>query len=557
AKLNQVLPETWSHANPIDIIGDADAERYGKALSVIFEEPAADAILVLNCPTAIVSSTDVARRVAETRGTRREPPVLTSWVGGESVREARGILTRSEIPSYDTPSDAARAFMHLVNYRRNQISLMETPPSLPDVFHPDQQRAADAIAHALASERDWLSAAEVGDVLTAYQIPTAGGATAADPAGAAAAADRLGGPVALKIVSPDILHKSDVGGVVLNLEGPAAVEIAAKAMGERITRLRSGARIEGFRVEPMIQMREAHELIVGVADDVLFGPTILFGQGGTAVEVIADKALALPPLNMRLAREMIARTRISRVLEGYRGLPPADLDAIALTLIKISQMVIDLPALVELDINPLLAGPDGVMALDARIKVAADRAPAADRLAIRPYPKELEEKIEIKDGRALLLRPVVPEDEPSLHAGFAKLTPEEIRLRFFMPLKTLSHVVAARFTQIDYDREMALILTDPGVPGKTEIYGVVRIFADPNNEQAEYAIIVRGDLTGQGLGRLLMQRILDHARRRGIKEIFGDVLRDNTAMLHLCRELGFDIAPGEAEPDIVRVSLRL
>ena len=557
AKLNAVLPETWSHANPIDIIGDADAERYAKALSTIFEEPSADAILVLNCPTAIVSSVDVARKVAETRGTRTEPPVLTSWVGSASVREARGILTRSAIPSYDTPSDAVRAFMHLVNYRRNQISLMETPPSLPEIFHPDQQRAADVIARALASERDWLTMTEVSEILTAYQIPTAGGAMAPDPAGAAAVAARLSVPVALKIVSPDIIHKSDVGGVVLDLEGPAAVETAAKAMGERIARSKPEARIEGFRVEPMIHMRESQELIVGIADDVLFGPTILFGQGGTAVEVIADKALALPPLNMHLAREMMARTRIFRILEGYRGQPPADLDAIALTLIKISQMVIDLPALAELDINPLLAGSDGVVALDARIKVAAGRAPAADHLAIRPYPKELEEKIEIKDGRTLLLRPVVPEDEPSLHAGFAKLTPEEIRLRFLMPLKTLSHVMAARFTQIDYDREMALILTDPGVPGKTEIYGVVRIFADPDNQRAEYAIIIRKDLTGQGLGRLLMQRILDHAQRRGIKEIFGDVLRDNTHMLHLCRDLGFNIAPSEVEPDLVRVSLAL
>ena len=557
AKLNQVLPETWSHANPIDIIGDADGERYAKALSVLLEEPSADAILVLNCPTAITSSTEVAQAVVEARGTRREPPLLTSWVGGASVRAARGIFAPRGIPTYDTPSDAVRAFMHLVNYRRNQFTLMETPASLPEIFHPEQQRAADVIVRALAAARTWLSSVEVKEVLRAYHIPTTGGATATDPAAAAAVAARLDGLVALKIVSPDIIHKSDMGGVVLDLEGAAAVEIAAKAMAERIARLLPEARIEGFHVEPMIHARGSQELIVGVADDALFGPTILFGQGGTAVEVIADRALALPPLNMRLAREMIARTRIFRVLEGYRGLPAADLDAIALTLIKVSQMVIDLPDLVELDINPLLAGSDGVVALDARIKVAAGRAPAADRLAIRPYPKEIEEKITLKDGRTLLLRPVVPEDEPSLQAGFAKLTPEEIRLRFFMPLKTLSHVVAARFTQIDYDREMALILTDPGVPGRTEIYGVVRIIADSDNERAEYAIIVRGDLTGQGLGRLLMQRILDHARRRGIKEIYGDVLRDNTRMLGLCRELGFDIAPAEAEPDIVRVSLAL
>ncbi|HSR71961.1 MAG TPA: GNAT family N-acetyltransferase, partial [Kiloniellales bacterium] len=452
---------------------------------------------------------------------------------------------------------AVRAFMHMVNYRRSQETLIETPPSIPQEFTPDTARARTVLDGVLQAGRSWLTEPEAKQVLEAYAIPVGATQVAATPHEAAAIAARLGVPVALKILSPDVIHKTDVGGVALGLEGPAAVEAAAVTMLARVSRERPDAHIEGFAVETMIRRPGAHELIVGVLDDVQFGPVILFGQGGTAVEVLADRALALPPLNMRLARELMARTRIYKLLEGVRGQPTADLDEIALTLIKVAQLVTDFAEIVELDVNPLLADDFGVMALDARIKVGPARGSGTDRLAIRPYPKELEETLTLQDGQTVLLRPVMPEDEPSLQRGFAKLTPEEIRLRFFAPLKALSHVQAARFSQIDYDREMALLLTDPGIPGTTDIYGVVRIVADPNNERAEYAIIVRKDMTGRGLGRLLMQRIIDYARRRGIAVLFGDVLRENTAMLELCKALGFSRSTHPDEPDLVRVELAL
>jgi acetyltransferase len=307
----------------------------------------------------------------------------------------------------------------------------------------------------------------------------------------------------------------------------------------------------------MVRRPGAYELILGMTTDAQFGPVLVFGQGGTAVEVTADKAIALPPLNMRLAREVMAATRIYRLLVGFRGLAPVNLDAVALALIKVSQLVVDHADVAELDVNPLLADEYGVIALDARIRVAPAARPGAERLAIRPYPKELEETIVLGDGRTLLLRPVVPEDEPALQAAFAKLTPEEVRLRFFVPMKILSHVQAARFTQIDYDREMALVLCGPGMPGAAQIYGVVRLFADPDNERAEYAVVVRQEMTGLGLGVLLMRRIIDYARRRGIGEIFGDVLRDNRTMLEMCDFLGFRRTQHPDEPDQVRVTLAL
>jgi acetyltransferase len=284
---------------------------------------------------------------------------------------------------------------------------------------------------------------------------------------------------------------------------------------------------------------------------------ILVGQGGSAVEVVKDKALGLPPLNMRLAAEMLSRTRIHRLLRGVAGMPAANLDAVALALVRISQLVVEVPEVSELDVNPLLADQFGVVALDARIRLESPRRGGSSRLAIRPYPKELEETVGLGDGRTLLLRPILPEDEPSLQEAFSKLTPEEVRLRFFVPLKTLDHVTAARFTQIDYDREMALVLTEPGIAGRTPIHGVVRLISDPDNERGEYAIVVNHDMTGMGLGILLMRRILDYARSRGVREIYGDVLRENRTMLKLCQVLGFTQTGVADEPELVRVTLRL
>jgi acetyltransferase len=309
----------------------------------------------------------------------------------------------------------------------------------------------------------------------------------------------------------------------------------------------------------MVHRPGAFELIVGVAEDTQFGPLILFGQGGTAVEVVGDSALGLPPLNMKLARDLMARTRINKLLIGYRSQPPADLEAIALTLVKISQLVIEHPEIVELDINPLLADQYGVVALDARIRLTARAAedPLA-RFAIRPYPSELEETIALPDGTSLLLRPVRPEDEPAFHASFAKLTPEDVRMRFFVNMRELPHDLAARLTQIDYDRELALVaFTLPSAPEPCELVGVVRIMADPDNRRGEYAVIVRSDFQRRGLGRILMDRIVTQAKRRGIAEIFGYVLEENSAMLKLCGELGFTVTRTGDERGMAAVTLDL
>jgi acetyltransferase len=555
--LDKVLPQTWSHANPVDIIGDASGERYAEALKVLLEDKDIDATLVFHCPTAIVSGTEAARAVIDVVRAKPKTTVLTNWLGDGTAREARRLFAEARIPTYDLPLGAVRAFMHMVNYRRAQQALIETPPSIPEEFRPDTEKARTVIAAAVGAGRTWLTEPEAKDVLSAYAIPVASTEVAKTGKEAAALAAKIGGTVALKILSPQITHKSDVGGVALDIEGPKAVEQAAAAMLERIKEAAPEATIEGFTVAPMIRRPGAHELIVGLTEDAQFGPVVLFGHGGTAAETIADKALAILPLNMHLARDVMSRTHVYRLLRGYRDQPAANLDAIALTLIKVSQLAVDFAEIAELDINPLLADEYGVMALDARIRVQEAEGVGADRLAIRPYPKELEESIPVGDGRTLLLRPVVPEDEPSLHSGFAKLTPEEVRLRFFVPLKTLSHVQAARFTQIDYDREMALILTEPGIPGETEIYGVVRINADPDNERAEYAVIVRGDMTGMGLGVLLMRRIIDYARNRGIGEIFGEVLKENQTMLKLCKLLGFTQKSNPTEPSVVTVTLKL
>jgi acetyltransferase len=557
-RLNAVLPATWSHGNPVDIIGDAPGRRYADALSILFEDPSLDAILVLNCPTGIASSAEAAEAVVSEAHRRLHPPLIASWVGDSpAVEEARRVLGASRVPVYDTPGQAVTAFMHLVRYRGSQQELMETPASVPDQFVPDVTAARTLIDGALASGRAWLTESEAKGLLAAYRIPVAESRTVADAEEAVTAAKAIGFPVVVKILSPDITHKSDVGGVALNLADAVQVRAAALAMGARAAAAAPQARIEGFVVQPMIRRPNAQELIVGASEDRQFGLVILFGHGGTAVEVIADRALALPPLNMHLAHDLIAQTRVSRLLRGYRDRPPADLDAIAVTLIKVAQLVVDFAEVAELDINPLLADEDGVIALDARIRVTPAAVPAERRLAIRPYPKELEDEIKLTGGRTLVLRPIRPEDEPMLIAGFNKLSPESVRLRFFAPIKELTHETAAGLTQIDYDREMALVLADGDPPGAAELYAVARFSTDPDQEKAEFALTVRDDVTGRGFGPLLLRRLIDYARQRNIGEIFGHVLRENRNMLAISRLLGFEEIADPDDPMVKLVRLRL
>lgn len=555
AKLDAVLPRTWSRGNPVDIIGDAQGGRYSDALTALLDAPEVDAVLALNCPTAIASSTEAADAVIAAAAKKRRP-VLTSWLGTQSAGEARRLFAAARIPTYETPDEAIRGFMHLVRRRRGQELLMQAPPSIAGDVAPDTAQARKIVETALASGREWLGEPEVRQLLSCYRIPTVRSAIAATPAAAAAYAREFGGRVALKIFSPDITHKSDVGGVALDLSGPEAVREEAERMRARVAKAAPNARLEGFIVQQMIQRPGAHELILGIAADAQFGPVLLFGHGGTGVEVIGDKALALPPLNPLLAHELISRTRIYRQLKGYRDRPAVALDVVAQSLVKLSQLACDLDEVAELDINPLLADETGVIALDARVRVA--RPTAIDRrggrLAIPAYPKELEREVSVHGVGPALLRPIRPEDAPAIARLFERLAPEDIRMRFFAPLRGISPDQLARLTQIDYDREMAFVLEAPSPDGR-DIVAVVRLAADPDNRRAEFAATVRSDLKGHGIGRLMMQRLIDYGRSRGIGEIFGHMLHENAMMISLCRELGFSLAPLPETATILRASL--
>jgi|AGTN01.3.fsa_nt_gi Acyl-CoA synthetase (NDP forming) len=558
-KLNAALPPNWSRGNPIDILGDSTGERYAKALSVLLDTKAIDGVLVLYAPTAISDPDEVAEAVIKVFKERTRANIMTCWVGSERVAHARRLFADAAVPTFETPYAAVQGFLHLLEYKRNQEMLMEVPASAASDFIPDAGFVRDIIADVLARGESLMTEAEAKAVLDAYGIPTIETRTARHPAEAARIAKSFNAPVALKILSPDIVHKSDVGGVVLNIETPFEVEKAGHAMLKRVAETYPDARIEGFTVQKMATRRPGtQELIVGIATDPIFGPVILFGQGGVAVEIIADRAVALPPLNLNLAAELVQRTRVAALLRGYRGRPPANLDALHAVLIQVSQLIIDFPEIVELDINPLRCDAEGVLALDAVIKVAAADHANRERLAIRPYPAELEEIFTMRDGteRKVLLRPIRPEDEPNHHVLVSKMTPEDIRFRFFGLVHELPHSEMARLTQIDYDREMAFIGEYTHPDGTRETLGVVRTVTDPDNEKAEFAVLVRSDLKGTGLGKRLLAKMIEYCRARGTDAIVGQVLKDNIRMLKFVEHLGF-VQTKTIDGDIVEVEYDL
>lgn len=572
ARLDAILPAAWSRSNPVDLLDDSTPSRMAQALAVLLEDKGHDGVLILNAPNSAAASTQVAEAVVETLKSgptrARTHAVLTCWPGGQTARDARSILEANRLPTYETPHDAIRGFMHGVRYRRNQEMLMETPSDIPDAFTPNGEEARRVILQALSQGCSWLTASEAKAVLSAYCIPVVPTLFAATPEDAAALCAELRPPVALKILSPDIQRKSEVCGVALHLDTPEAVRETAQAMAECVRSARPDARLSGFAVQPMVHRLNAHELMVGALDDPRFGPAVFFGHGGIAADAIQDKAFGLPPLNMHLAREVMSRTRIHRTLQGRGGMPPSDTESVALTLVKVSQLLCDHPEVAELEINPLLVDACSVLALDARIRIAEPLVPAARRLCIRPYPGHLEETLTLPDGQTLLIRPIRPEDEPAYQRLFSSLSQEDIRMRFLHPMQTLSHSLAARLTQIDYDREMALIITNPpegSCPGDTRtdaplgpvLHGGVRIMAEPDNERAEFAIMLHPKMTGLGLGPMLMRRIIDYAQSQGIGEIYGDVLSENRPMLSLCKALRFTSRRDPDDPGVIVVSLKL
>jgi acetyltransferase len=552
-RLAEFLPPSWSRGNPVDLIGDALPERYREALAVLLEDPNSDALVFLHAPTAIVPSAAIAETLVPLLQHARLP-VYACWMGGASVRAARTRFEQAGIPTFDSPEDAVGAFGQMVQYQRNQEQLAQTPPAALADFSPATGTARNLIAAVLQQGREQLTEPEAKAVLSAYGVPVVETRVAADVAAAVAAARDIGFPVALKILSPDISHKSDAGGVALGIESAAELHRAAEIMLERVAQARPEARLEGFTVQCMVRRPGAHELIAGASEDPVFGPVILFGQGGTAVEVIADRAVALPPLNPPLAAELVARTRVARLLAGYRNRPAADHDAICRTLVQLSQLLVDLPEVAELDINPLLADEHGVIALDARIRVAPARLPGAGRLAIMPYPQALAEERTF-DGQPLTLRPIRPEDEPA-HAEFlASLKPEDVRFRFFGLVREFPHSELARYTQIDYDREMAFIASVPGAAGRPRTLGVVRAAIAPDRTTAEFAIVIRSELKSRGLGHMLLEKMIRYCRERGVVALVGQTLAENQDMLALARRLGFEHAP--AQEGVVNLMLAL
>lgn len=552
-RLDAALPPNWSRANPVDIIGDAPIERYVATLQALLEDPATGAVLFMHAPTAIVPSADIARACAPLAAGARDR-VMSCWLGDASVAQARSVFAQAGIADYQTPEQAVRAFALLQTYRRNQAQLLEAPqarPTGPDLA-PDVAAAAAIVQGALAQGRKWLDAAEVSALLRAYRVPTVDARVVpAEESAVLAAAGRIGYPVALKLLSPDILHKTEVGAVRLGLRNDADLARAVGEMLARVASLRPQARIDGMLVQQMAEAGQAHELIVGATLDAVFGPVVLFGQGGIAVEVLGDRAVALPPLNRVLARELIGRTRVAALLEGYRNRPPAQVDAVIDVLVAVSCMLADLPQIAELDINPLLADARGVLALDARVRVDAQAPGGAARFAIRPYPQELVEVVRWRD-ESIVLRPIRPEDEAQHRRFVEALSPEDVRMRVFAPRRELQRGELARLTQIDYAREMAFIAERRSSAGEPETIGAVRAVSDPDGVEAEFAIVVRTDCQGRGLGRLLLDKLERYARAQGLQRITGLVLRENAGMLDLARHVGFEIdAAKPSEPGVV------
>lgn len=581
AALARIAPPDSLIDNPVDLGNRAGFEDYDRALERLLQEPEGDGLLIVHVPGSLELDRDISRAIIA-RAAQSRRPVMVSWVGATPAAPAWQAFQHVGIAIYPTPEEAVWSCLQLAEYHRTQTLLMETPSSIPGEFAPDAAAARRPIAAALAAGRDRLDIQETCELLAAYQIPLVATRVAATPEAAAGLAADLGGcealkrlashsswfgradpaergnSVVLKILSPQIANRFDVGGVALALEGPHAVFEAATAMLRRVRTLAPDAAIEGFAVQPMLSRRDTYEIALGVRTgrDFRAGPVLFFGHGGTEFQVIDDLAYALPPLNMHLARELMSRTRIYAKLCDNPG-RPVDLDALALTLLKVSQMVVDLGELTELEINPLWVSAEGVLALSARVRIARAAGPATERLAIHPYPQELEQRIELPDGRVLRLRPIRPEDEPALQALVGRLPKQDVYWRFFQLFQELPHELAARLTQLDYDREMALVLTGPGVAGRAEIWGWVSLNADPDRETAEYALVVDRSLAGRGLGSLLMRRIIAYARQRGIQEIVGEVLKDNEPMLRLNQALGFALESDPDDPDLIHVRLSL
>ncbi len=552
--LDAVLPANWSQANPLDIIGDATADRYRAAVATCLVDDNVDGVLAMLTPQAMTRPTDVAQAVIEVAKTSSKP-VLACWMGETQVYAGRRLFKEAGIPYFTMPEPAVEVFSFLSAFYENQRQLAQIPEPLSQQTEPDVEGARLIIESALAHGRHLLNEVESKALLAAFRIPIAATLIARSAMEAMLMAQQIGFPVVMKINSPDITHKSDVNGVRLGLSSGQAVRAAFGEMLADVQRLRPDATLDGIVVEPMVVRPHAREVLLGMTSDPVLGPVIVFGAGGVDVEALQDRAVTLPPLNRYLAQDVIRRTRVATLLGAFRNRPPANMNALENVLLRLSEMICELPWLAEMDINPLLVDESGALALDARI-VIAPRVPTADRyghMAIHPYPAHLVTHWQLPSGHDVLIRPIRPEDAELTQDFVRSLSEETKYFRFMDTVSELSPASLAHLTQIDYAREMALLaLTE--VDGKEVELGVARYAINPEGESCEFALVIDDRWQKQGIGHKLMNVLMDVARGVGLKTMEGEVLKTNHAMLKLVEGLGFRIEPHPEDDTLRKIS---
>ena len=543
--LNGVLPPFWSKGNPIDVLGDARVDRYKAAVEACLNDDTIDGVLVIFTKQAGSEPVEIAKGIVElVRGKAyQNKTILTSFMGFDAVQEANNIFNANNIPTYSTPEQAIKTYMYMYNYQRNLELLYETPEELPVDASPPKRPIMAILRNASLENREELTENEAKKVLKYYNFPVVKTVVANNVDEAVTLAQEIGFPVVLKILSPQIVHKSDAGGVILNVNSPSAVREAFEVLIQRANAYNPNAQINGVIVQPMIE-KKGYELIIGGKTDPVFGPVILFGMGGVGVELFKDYSIGLPPLNTTLLRRMMEETKVYQLLKGYRNTPPVDLKRLEETMLLFSQLLIDFPQIKEISINPLLVNEKDVCILDATIvidknKVCRKFEPHA-HMVISPYPKKYEMLWPLKNGQEVLLRPIKPEDEPMWLEMFQSFSEEAIRYRFFQILKDTPHEVRVRYCNIDYDREIAII-AELAENGRRKILGVTRLSIESDGKSGEMAFIVTDYWQGLGLGTKMVDYVLDIAKEKGVEKVYAIMLPDNYRALNLTKKTGFNL----------------
>jgi len=539
-QLNGFLPPYWSKANPVDVLGDANVDRFTKAITTCLGDPMVDGVLVIYVPLDSAPSTQLAQSVADIAKNAWKP-VIATWMGGKEVKEGRNVFVENGIPNYDTPEEAVRTYVNMCRYKRNLDQLYETPDELPAQQTPSKNHLKELLRMALKEGRTLLSEDESKDFLMTYRIPVTPAQLAQDSEEAVSMADKMGYPVVIKVVSPDISHKSDVGGVIMGIDSSAVLKEAYDTLMQRVKKRAPEAAIRGVVVEKMVTDVD-YELILGAKKDRDFGSVILFGMGGTMAEFIKDFSIGLPPLNRTLAKMLMQDTKVYKMLQGFRGKPPADFEGIEEILVNFSNLVIDFPEIAEIDINPLAISNGKASALDARIIIDKNYATTGrspyPHLIITPYPTKYIKPWQLTEGTVVLLRPIRPEDEPAEHEMLSSLSEDTLRARFFSVIRDISHEGLILFCNIDYDRHMAII-AELRENGKKIMIGVARLIMDQDLTSGEVAVLVHDRFQGKGLGYKLVEVLIEIARERGLEDVRADVLTENGKMLSIFRHLGF------------------